>query len=498
VRLSLARATLASAAAQGAGMVFTVLATPYLIHSLGVEPYGVFAVVAVLGSQLTALQMGIASAVPRRLAEARAGGDAGEHAATVVSAWGLSVLAALVVLAAFVLVAPAAWARALHASPSVLSMARSALPPAAAVVALQPLVATSYGILIGEERFGRLSALRTVHGIARVGAAVLVVAMGGGLGAVLWGQAAVDLGAVIAGGLAGPLNVVRGAAGALRPASWRLLALGIPFAGADLINSLLLDAEKVAVGLAGSIADFTYYTVPFTAVMRLTLLAAVLSSLLVPKLARMAEEGDTAGSARLTHQATRMLTAAMVLLAAPLIGVAPQLLSVWVGADFGTRSGLVARVLLVALVINCSVYAAHAAVRARAPGRVLPMLYAAELGVHLVCVFFAVRYWGIVGAAAAWGFRASVDAVAQRVLAARALGAPVGRWREFFVPAGALAGFAVACHQLGAGVPWWMGLGAGALLGLGIAAWLSEADDLEVVGRALGLGGAFRFARGAA
>lgn len=486
-RLGLGRATIASISAQVLGVVAAFVATPFLVRALGVERYGVFAAVTVVGGQLTALQLGLSNAIPRRLAEVRSRRDPGEHMATLAAIVLATLLAASLVAIAFTLAAPAMWRRALHATPEVLRLASSVLPAAAAVVAVQPMGAAAYAVLIGEERFGVLSVVRALHGLTRVAVALSVLAYGGGLAGVLWGQAAVDLAVVAAAAMVLPLRAAAGALPMVGPAGTRLLALGIPFAGADLVNSLLMDAEKLALGLSGSIRDFTYYTVSFSAVMRMTLFAAVLSSLLVPRLAGMAAQGDVEAAGRLTHQSTRLLTAGMILIAAPLAALAPDLLRLWLGADFAAHGGFPARILLIGLVVNTSVYAANAAVLARARPIVLPALYAGELVLHLVLVAVGVRLWGIPGAAAAWVFRASADAAAQRVLAARALGVSIGPWREFAVPFCALLALVVFCQWAAPGSAWWVRLGVGGALSVAVAVWLIALEDIRVIGGVLGV-----------
>jgi O-antigen/teichoic acid export membrane protein len=200
----------------------------------------------------------------------------------------------------------------------------------------------------------------------------------------------------------------------------------------------------------------------------------------------MAAGGELESAGRLTHQSTRLLTASMMLLAAPLAALAPDLLRLWMGPDFALHGGLPARLLLIGLVVNTSVYAANAAVLARARPTVLPMLYLAELVLHLACVAIFVRLWGLPGAAAAWVFRAAIDAAAQRILAARALGVSIGPWREFAIPFAALVSVVLFCQV--ADAAWWARLAVGGAVSAGVAAWLIAPEDLRVVRTALGMG----------
>ena len=132
-----------------------------------------------------------------------------------------------------------------------------------------------------------------------------------------------------------------------------------------------------------------------------------------------------------------------------------------------------------------SVYGAHAAIRARAPALTLAALYGVELPLFALSLWLLVGRWGVIGAAFAWPIRVALDAVAQHVLARRALGAPVvppALPALADAPAGA---FAVACHVAGASLPV-LRASVGLALSAGALALL-PAPDRESLRRALWL-----------
>src|SRR5262245_31620791 len=231
-RLSIGQATLASIGVDGTLAVGSILTTPYLVHRIGAEPYGILAMVSVLAGQLGVLHLGIGPAATRRIAEARGRGEGERHVAILWATAALSLIAALLVAAAFLTLAPWAWTHRFHGSASVVAQALAAMTPAAIVVAGQPLLAAVAGGLTGEERFAAYGAWRLAHGLGRMTAAVAVVFAGGGAGAVLWAHAAVDATAVAAGFLSWPHPAGAVRWDGLRTAAHDLLSLGLPFAGA--------------------------------------------------------------------------------------------------------------------------------------------------------------------------------------------------------------------------------------------------------------------------
>lgn len=484
-RLTLSQAALVSAAAHVLSAVASLAATPYLVRELGVAAFGIMLATVVLAGQLGPLQLGVPSAAIRLLSDARGRGDAGAQAAYLYALVVLGVGAAALMSLGFLAIAPWAWGHGFgDGGGTLLREALSAIPAATAAVATQGAVAIALAGLVGEERFGLVSSIRAVHGVGRSAVAVAVVALGGGVAGALWAQAAADLlaalwaAAKLANGERPPVTVsmVRGAAR-------QLVMLGVPFALMDGLSALLVDGEKLVIGAVESAADFTYYTVPATAAVRLTVVATAFSVVMVPRLASLAAAGKSEDAGSLANRVTRLTVVMMILLLAPLIALTPELLTLWVGPDFAERAGLSTRIVLVALFANIAVSPAHSALRALGRPMVLSALYAAELVLHVGVVYLAVRAWGLPGAAFAWGVRAVLDAVAQRVLAVRALGTTLGPWSQFWGPLAALAALAAACHLLGGAAPWQLRPLVAAVFGGVATLWLLSREDWQVVAR---------------
>jgi hypothetical protein len=75
-----------------------------------------------------------------------------------------------------------------------------------------------------------------------------------------------------------------------------------------------------------------------------------------------------------------------------------------------------------------------------------------------------------------------VDAIAQRFLAVRALGHPIGPGIEVWIPLGVLSIFTALCHLAGPDGVWLRGAG-GLMIALAITAWLMDREDWKLVRR---------------
>lgn len=472
----LTRGALSSVGVDLALAAAALVAAPIMVRTLGPHAYGIYVLVTVLAGQLGFLQLGLAPAVTRRVAEARGTGDAGCVRATEQVAWLLAAASALLLAIAFWVGGPAFFAR-------VGGIAGSTLVAAAAAVAAQPIVGVSQAVLLGRERFTALATVRLVQGLARTVAGVAVVLAGGGVAAVLVAQAVLDLTAAFAGALTGrePGVAASPRAGAARG----LLALGLPFAASGILAALLVDGEKLAIGWARSLDQLTYYAVPYGAVFRLAIVPAALATVLAPRLSALSAAGRVDDAVLLVRRTTRVTAAILIAAAAPLAACAPEWLGLWLGADFAHRADVSARLLLVAVVVNGIASPACTVVRAGGRPGALVIAYAAELPLHIVAVYALVRGWGIAGAAGAWLLRAALDAVLQRWLASRVVGRSFGDGPALAAGVASLLGLVLACGLLG---PGWWGVRLLAGLALSLAALLRglDRDDWSVLRLAAG------------
>ena len=271
--------------------------------------------------------------------------------------------ASLLVGTVFLLLAPAVWQSGVKMSPVTLPLALSAVPAGAALVALTPAAAATYGVLTARELFLFAAGLRLYQGAGRLFAAVVVVYLGRGVAEVFWAQASVDLTAVLVGSVwsrrgtgGGPLPF-GGADRSLlrtRDAVITVLAVGLPFALVSLLSGLLTGVEKLAIALARSVEDFTYYAVPFNAVIKFTVVSGAVVRVLMPRVAALGARGGAEEALQLTQRADRILVVGMVAVVTPFVVLAPELLQLWVGDVFALRSTLATRILLVGVAVNAA------------------------------------------------------------------------------------------------------------------------------------------------
>lgn len=104
---------------------------------------------------------------------------------------------------------------------------------------------------------------------------------------------------------------------------------------------LVLQVDRLAVALLGSVAGLTYYAVPANLAARINTIGAPFAGLFFSR-ASVLHAGDSAAELSRQHAvATRFLTWTALALAAPLVLLGPDFLRVWIGEAMAVNGGAV-------------------------------------------------------------------------------------------------------------------------------------------------------------
>jgi O-antigen/teichoic acid export membrane protein len=177
---------------------------------------------------------------------------------------------------------------------------------------------------------------------------------------------------------------------------------------------------------------------------------------------------------------TRSLKLLVVILFPPLCVAAvfaPELLHLWLNAEFARESAPVVRWLVVGILLNCLAFIPSALVQAAGRPDLTTLLHVIECSLYLPAIWFLTRAEGNVGAAMAWTGRAGVDAIALFWVARKFLPRAPGRSHLFPIVATACAAMVVG--MLLTGLRWkllFLGLTLPLFLG---AVWTRALDANE-------------------
>jgi O-antigen/teichoic acid export membrane protein len=192
-----------------------------------------------------------------------------------------------------------------------------------------------------------------------------------------------------------------------RKRAWELLGYGGWVSVSAIINPLLGSLDQLVIGSVLGVAAVTYYAVPMNLVLRSQILVTAMSRTLFPQWARAAPEQANA----LAERALVALAYGYAVICAPAIVLITPFIVWWMGKDFASIAGPLAELLLIGAWINGLAWIPSVLLLGQGRPDVVAKFHAMEIIPFIIILCFMVTQFGLIGGAAAWVLRVSVDAV---------------------------------------------------------------------------------------
>lgn len=400
-----------------APMLIGLFAIPYLIDGMGKERFGLLSIIWMGVGYFSLFDMGFGRALTKLVAEHLGSGRDTSMGSTIWTAlWVMLVLGcfgtALVMLLSRPLMTTLLNVPALLQQEGLDSFRILA-------VSLPVIVATSalIGILEAHQRFAMITAVRVPLGVATFLGPVLSLQFSDSLvGATMMLVMARVIAFVFYF-----LAAARVCTELKRPEKLSWLHVGplVRFGGwltvSTVVGPIMLYSDRFLVGSLLTMTAVAYYTTPYEVLSRAQVLPQSLFGVLFPAFAA-AFAGNTQRLQMLYDRSSQVLMLVMMPLMALTFLFTPELLQLWLGADFSTAATSATRWLALGW-LHVMIARTNSTVL-QATGR--PDLLAKA---HLcqVLPFLGVLWWtttnyGIAGAAFAWCLRGVVDALALATL----------------------------------------------------------------------------------
>ena len=423
------RGSLWNLSGQGATLLATFVATPFVIRLLGVEGYGLLALINALIGYLAFADMGMGWASTRFASEAHARGD-DQGEATVI--WtSLLVAAGPALLVASIL--------ALSARPLVEHGLRLPLHlQGTAIIALR-LAAVGFvaravaGVLNTTEMVRLRMDLVTLINVGTLIGQIFLVPVVLFLGGGLTGAVAVIAGAGLLSACLHGLVSLRLLPYFARPRiNLALLKPLSRFGGAVVITSaltmLLGNADKVLVSRFASVQALAYYSVALNLASMLTQAPIAMVQSLLPAFSQLQANPERKD----LHELYQRALGGTLLWVAPaailICVVARPFFTVWAGPVFGRESTLPLYVLAIGLIFEAMAYVPFTLLIALGRADLVARCHGAMLVPYLLLSSVAIVWAGAVGAAVVWSLRAATSAIAFALIVKRVSGFGFSPW----------------------------------------------------------------------
>jgi O-antigen/teichoic acid export membrane protein len=192
----------------------------------------------------------------------------------------------------------------------------------------------------------------------------------------------------------------------LRP----LLAYGGWVSISNFVAPLLSYADRFVIGSVLGMSYVSYYTAPNEAITKASVLPGTLLTTLFPALASL----DASGArARVQELCVRAIKSLLLLMTPSLLIVfvfARQILHLWLGPDFASRSAGVLQIFCIGILVNSFAFVPFYLLQGLGRPDVTAKIHLLELPVYGVALAILLPRMGLIGAAWAWSFRLFLDA----------------------------------------------------------------------------------------
>lgn len=403
-------------------MLAGIMVVPDLILRLGADRFGVLSIAWVLVGYFGLLDLGLARGLTQLLAQQAAAGVAPSIRASIakhVRGWmcGLGLVWAVILL----IVAPWLTHTGLHIPANLQPEVTIGWVCLAVSVPLLMWAASSIGALEAYSRFAAVNAVRVPMGVATFLIPWGISHWTTHLGEVLGGLLGVRLVAALSLNALSRSYFLHDGPAPSSSSLRNIIAFGSWLTVSNLVGPILAYFDRFAIGAMLSVTAVTYYTVPFDVLSRLPSIPVAMMGVLFPLLAQ-AHNVEAGNSLRLNHMvsaASRLLVAFWVpgLVVCGLLG--PVLLAWWVGPQLALASSGVWAWIAVGVLINGFAHIPYTLLQSAGRTDITAKFHLIELAPYLLALWWALSHYDIVGAAAVWTLRVSLDTALLYIGAAR-------------------------------------------------------------------------------
>jgi len=401
-------------------MIVAVITIPMLIEGMGIERFGVLALIWVGVGYFSLFDLGLGRALTKLVAERLGSGELADLGPLVWSALGLLVLLGALGGAVVLLVAEPLVRGLLNVPPELQNESIVALRVLAVGIPVVALTAALIGLLEAHQRFAIIAAIRIPLGATTFIAPVVTLAFTPSLVVATTALVAARLLALVAYYLA----ALRARAELLSPCAPRRALLGslLRFGGwltvSNIVGPLLTYLDRFLVGAVLSMSAVTYYATPYEVLARTQLLPLAVMGVLFPAMTTALSQPR--GSILVLYRhGTLVLLGAMLPLLAGLFLFAPEALEYWLGAEFRMAATGAAQWLALGVMLNVLGRPALTTLQSRGRPDLVAKTHLAELVPYLFLLWYCTTTFGIVGTAAAWSLRLLLDTLILNELVGR-------------------------------------------------------------------------------
>ncbi|MFC1543371.1 flippase [Candidatus Neomarinimicrobiota bacterium] len=444
----LAKNTILNLLGQGAPLLAALFAIPAIISGLGMERFGVLALVWVFIGYFSLFDLGMGRSLTHSLAGKLGAGQLEEIPSLVWTALGILFLLGLLGMLGGLLLTPLLVHTLLKIPPELWGESLDAFRLIAASIPIVISTAGLQGILEAYQRFGILNAVRIPQGIFNFLGPLIVMMFSSSLYFVVavlvtarfvtWLLYLFFCFRVIPD-LSHRFSLKRAL---VRP----LVVFGSWITVSNIVSPLMVYFDRFLIGVMMGTTAVAYYATPYEMVTRLRAIPVALVGVLFPAFAAT-HKHDPSRTAYIFTRSVSYTFLIMFPLVLLVVTFAREGLELWLGADFAHNSAFVLQILATGVLLNSLSRFPHALVQGAGRPDLTAKLHLAELVIYLPMLWWLTSNYGIIGTAIAWTARVMVDGIFLFLIVLRLLPVnPSSVWRMMVMTGAALLMMAIGAQ----------------------------------------------------
>ncbi len=418
----IAKNTLFNLAGQILPLFVGIFTIPLIIKGLGIERFGVLTLVWMVIGYFSLFDLGLGRALTQIIASCLGKENVKDLSELVWTALAIMALMGVIGMVIAGSLSPILIAKVFKMPNQMRTEALSAFYILSVSIPVIVLSSGFTGILTAYQRFDLINLLRVPLGLVNFIAPLLVLPFSTSIVPITLLLAVSRLVSCIAQYLL-CLRVMpslrtgrRFNADAAKP----LFCFGGWMTISNIVGPVMVYLDRFVIGAAISVTAVAYYATPYEMVTKLWIISGALIASLFPAFAA----SNNYDSSHTVHLLSKSL-AAIFILVFPIVLIvvtfSKEGLMIWLGKDFANNSAPVLQWLAAGVFINCLAQVLFALIQGRGRPDITAKMHLLELLVYLPLLWWALRHYGVVGAAIAWTLRVTIDGilllwVAQRLL----------------------------------------------------------------------------------
>jgi O-antigen/teichoic acid export membrane protein len=408
----LAKNTILNFGGQAIPLLVGIAATPFIIHGLGTERFGILSLIWIVLVYFSLFDLGLGRATIKFFAELLGKKELEKLSALFWSSLFFNILLGMMGGIAMAAVASPLVHHVFKIPPDLIKEAQSSFFLLAALVPLVVATTTLRGALEGGQRFDLVNAVRIPSSSLTFIIPLAVVLFKYHLPQIVFFLLLARMGTAIVYFIL-CLKVFPSLKAGVSIEKTMVISL-FKFGGwvavSNFLAPLLVYFERFFIGSVLSMDALAFYTAPHEIVTRLWILPMSFVVTLFPVFSSMGR-GRREEVGKIYAQSSKYLLMIMGPLVLYIVVFAKDILMVWLGAEFAKESTLVFQILAVGMLINSLINIPFVLIQGLGRPDITAKFHLLELPIYIGLAWFLVGEWGIKGAALAWCLRVTLDAV---------------------------------------------------------------------------------------